>query len=154
MNCTQIQKRLAGYSAGLVQGDERVQVRDHIASCASCAVELGEYRAMDELISGGGAGADESLVQSVMAEVRVMPIRRRPAWLAALDGIGPLVGAAASLPAVGACVVTVVTATAASLEGAAVVEAAAGMAAALALAGMAAGAMAWVMEKTVRIALQ
>jgi hypothetical protein len=98
MNCAHVRSRLADYSAGLVQGDQRVTIRDHIAGCAGCAAELAEFRTLDGLLARERVTADEALVQSVMAHVRALPPVRRPTWITMLDGVGPLAAMAVAAP--------------------------------------------------------
>ncbi|MBM3473259.1 MAG: zf-HC2 domain-containing protein [Armatimonadetes bacterium] len=106
MNCEHVQRKLAEYSAGLVQGDERLRLAEHLAACEPCRAQLAEYRALDELLAGERVVADEGLVRKVMTEVRVMGAPRRPVWLLSLERVAPLATVAAALPLLALFVLT------------------------------------------------
>jgi anti-sigma factor RsiW len=106
MNCEHVQRKLADYSAGLLQGDERLRVAEHVSACEACRAELGEYRALDELLDGERVVADEHLVRNVMTEVRVLGAPQRPVWLVALEQMAPLATVAAALPLLALFVLT------------------------------------------------
>jgi len=98
MNCGRVRAKLADYSAGLIQGDERTRLSEHLAACAACRAELDEYRALDELLTGERVVAGEGLVGKVMTEVRVMGAPQRPMWLLSLEQVAPLAAVAAVFP--------------------------------------------------------
>ena len=100
MNCTRAKGRLADYSAGFLSEAQREQVQQHLASCAACRAHLGQFRKLDGLLAGDRQVADESLVRSVMAQVRAEPVRLMPTWIALLQDAGPLLAAAALLAAI------------------------------------------------------
>jgi len=98
MNCERVRGELAAYSAGLIRGEARGRLAEHLAACAACRAELGEYRALDALIAGERATAGEDLVGRTMREVRVIGAPERPSWLWAAEQAAPLAIIAAVIP--------------------------------------------------------
>jgi anti-sigma factor RsiW len=98
VNCERVRPRLAEYTAGLIQGDERVEFGQHLASCPGCRADVEEYRALDELFVRERISAEESLVRNVMTEVRVMGAPPQPTWVLVAAQLGPLAAVAAALP--------------------------------------------------------
>jgi len=97
MKCHRVQSQLAGYSAGLVQGAERQRLQAHLAECPSCRERLEQFRALDGLLAGDRTRAGDDFVRAVMLRVRVEALPRGLWWRMALEGVGPLVAAAAVL---------------------------------------------------------
>jgi len=100
MKCHQVQEALAGYSAGFVQGEERQRLQAHLAQCPACRERLEQFRALDGLLVADRPRAGEDFVRGVMSRVRAEVLPRGLWWRMMLEGVGPLVAAAAVLPLV------------------------------------------------------
>lgn len=93
MNCTEARGELADYSGGFLAAKDRDRVQQHLTACASCREHLAQLRQLDALLAGDRQVAGESLVQTVMAQVRAADLQRMPTWIRLLQEAGPFVAA-------------------------------------------------------------
>ena len=90
----EVRDLLPGYSLGILDGDERNVVREHLARCASCRAELASYREVTGRLAAAvaqrdtPAGLEGRILKGISAAQRGTP-RRTPRRSAAPFRRGP-----------------------------------------------------------------
>lgn len=90
MNCREAQSQVADYSTGLLEGESKQRLQQHLAGCWQCQEHLAQLRALDRLLAGEPLQADEALVQRIMAQVKEVEIFRKLRRRFLLEGLAPI----------------------------------------------------------------
>lgn len=81
MQCTDIKKKLADYSVGLLDERERRAVAEHLAQCASCTAEWRALERVDRVLSAVEPEEPPTyLWQSIRVRIEAEPQRARASF--------------------------------------------------------------------------
>lgn len=81
MQCTEIKTKLADYSVGLLDEQERKTIAEHLAQCASCTAELRALERVDRVLSAIEPEEPPTyLWQSIRARIEAEPQRTRTSF--------------------------------------------------------------------------
>ncbi|HEV2811333.1 MAG TPA: anti-sigma factor [Acidimicrobiales bacterium] len=86
MNHADIAEPLAAYALNAVDGEERVMLEQHLATCPRCRAELQEHREVATLLSHGGGNAPDAIWDRIAGALDKAPPQLR---LAPIASSGP-----------------------------------------------------------------
>lgn len=82
MNHADIAEPLAAYALNAVDGEERVMLEQHLATCPRCRAELQEHREVATLLSHGGGDAPDAIWDRIAGALDKAPPQLRLAPVA------------------------------------------------------------------------
>jgi len=77
MNCRQAERRLPGYLDGAISSRDHARLREHLASCDGCRLQLEDYRRLSSHLAQVEAVAPPA---DLARRVRVQASQARPHW--------------------------------------------------------------------------